>query len=71
MMVPAIGSRTNAKIVTVRAAGLALTLTLSSLRSLSPSAPPSHGKNADRAATDLRWIGHQIAGQEPQAEAEP
>ena len=44
---------------------------LSSLRSLSPSAPPSLGETADRAATDLRFIGHQIADQEPQAEAEP
>ena len=44
---------------------------IAGLRSLSPSALPSHGDNADRAATDLRYIGHQIAGQEPQAEAEP
>ena len=44
---------------------------ISSLRSLSPSAPLSHGENADRAATDFRCIGHQIADQEPQAEAEP
>jgi hypothetical protein len=44
---------------------------LSNLRSLSPSAPQSLGETADRAATDLRFIGHQIADQEPQAEAEP
>jgi hypothetical protein len=44
---------------------------LSSLRLLSPSAPPSHGKHADRVATHFRCIGHQIADQEPQAEAEP
>jgi hypothetical protein len=44
---------------------------ISSLRSLSPSAPPSHGENADRAATDFRYIGHRIADQDPQAEAEP
>ena len=41
------------------------------LRSLSPSAPPSHGENADRATTAFRCIGHQIADQEAQAEAEP
>jgi hypothetical protein len=44
---------------------------LPSLRLLSPSAPPSHGENADRAATAFRCIGHQIADQEAQAEAEP
>jgi hypothetical protein len=42
-----------------------------SLRSLSPSAPPSHAQNADRTATALRYIGHEIADQEAQAEAEP
>jgi hypothetical protein len=44
---------------------------LPSLRLLSPSAPPSHGENADRAAAAFRCIGHQIADQEAQAEAEP
>ena len=41
------------------------------LRSLSPSAPLSHAENADRVATHFRCIGHHIADQEPQAEAEP
>ena len=41
------------------------------LRSLSPSALRSNAENADRAAAGFRCIGHQTAGQEPQAEAEP
>jgi hypothetical protein len=44
---------------------------LPSPRPLAPSAPPTHGKHADRAATDFKAIGHQIADQEAQAEAEP
>jgi hypothetical protein len=44
---------------------------LPSLRLLSPSAPPSHGEIADRAAADFRYTGHRIADQEAQAEAEP
>ena len=43
---------------------------LSSLRSLSPPAPPP-AENADRNAAGFRCIGHQIADQEPQPEAEP
>ena len=43
---------------------------IAGLPSLSPSAP-SHGGNTDRAAKDYRHIGHQIARQELQAEAEP
>ena len=42
---------------------------LAGLRSLSSSGAP-HGENA-RAAVGFRCIGHQIAGQDPQAEAEP
>jgi hypothetical protein len=41
------------------------------LCALSPSAPPWHAANADRAATEFRCAAHQIAGQEFQAEAEP
>jgi hypothetical protein len=40
------------------------------LSSLSPSALPSHGQNADHVMTNSGYIGRQI-GQQPQAEAEP
>jgi len=40
------------------------------VRSLSPATLPTRGQDADRAAGS-RCIGHQTAGQEPQAEAEP
>jgi hypothetical protein len=41
------------------------------LCALSPSALSSHGPNADRAATDRRYISPHIVDHEPQAEAEP
>jgi hypothetical protein len=44
---------------------------IADLRSLSPSALPSHGKNVGRAATYSRYMGHQTLDQESQAEAEP